>query len=152
MKFCSFCLFSGERLAALAVEDMDNVVTEGEVDGLAVTVAELVVFGQVDGGDDEDDVLAAGVDVQVDGGAHHLGDVHGGADEVGHAAVAEHDVLGAHAEYDGAGLGAVGAQARLLLLGDGELGAVEVDGVLVAGLFELGTPQMNFFDGILRQM
>ena len=66
MKFCSFCLFSGERLAALAVEDMDNVVTEGEVDGLAVAVAELVVLGQVDGGDDEDDVLAAGVDVQVD--------------------------------------------------------------------------------------
>ena len=49
MKFCSFCLFSGERLAALAVEDMDNVVTEGEVDGLAVAVAELVVLGQVDG-------------------------------------------------------------------------------------------------------
>ena len=57
--------------------------------------------------------------------------------------VAEHDVLRAHAEHDGAGLGAMLLQAGLLLLGDAELGAVKDDGVLVAGLFELGVEEVH---------
>ena len=39
-----------------------------------------MVAGQVHGGHDDDHVLAAGVGVEMDLAAHHLGHVHGGGD------------------------------------------------------------------------
>ena len=66
--------------------------TEGDVDLITIVEAVLVLVGQIDGGQDDDGILAVDVDVHMDGAAHQLGDVHAGVNGMGRRGIAEDDV------------------------------------------------------------
>ena len=91
-------------------------------------VADAQGVGVVQGAALDDDGLAAGgAHVDVDVGAHHLGDLNLAAD---HASCGgKRDVLGTHAEDDGLWGDLRRAQRLLLRLARHELGAVDVDHV-----------------------
>ena len=59
-------------------EDVGRVAREAEADRLT----DVEVLLQILSGNDNDDVLALGVHVQMDGGAHHLGDLDLAGDPV----------------------------------------------------------------------
>ena len=71
---------------------MDDVAAEGEIDVLAD--AEVGIGGALHahGLHDDDGITAAGLQVQVDGAAHHFADIH---DTVDHllALARQHNVL-----------------------------------------------------------
>ena len=61
---------------------------------------------QLRGGNDHNGIAAAGADVEMDGAAHHLADVHSAVDH-GTLITAEDQVLRPDAQSDGAGCRAV---------------------------------------------
>ena len=89
----TFQIFLGipvEKMGHNAVEGKGDRAADGECRGAF----------QLRGGNDHNGIAAAGADVEMDGAAHHLADVHLGLYAVLGAGRAEHDVLGPHAEGD----------------------------------------------------
>ena len=61
-----------EVLLGFLAEHVDHVAAEGDVDLGAEADVVLLLAGQIDGGQDDDGVLAFDVDVHMDGGAHEF--------------------------------------------------------------------------------
>ena len=96
-------------LSGLLIENVGHVAAEDHVD----LAAHGEVGGGAVGGNNDDHVLALGRHMQVHGGAHHLGHVHGALDAIG----AEHQVVRAHAQGHVLLRHVVLGQALLLLVG-----------------------------------
>ena len=84
--------------------------------------------------------MAGGGEVQMHARAHHFRHVHARGDAAG---LCEHDVLRADAERHGAGLHVVAEERGLLILGEVDLLAADLDGVLVAVALELGVEEVH---------
>ena len=90
---------------------MADVACEGEGNGVAVCQCSDFSAGHVHGGNNHDNVTAQSVDVQVDGGTHHFGNVDLAVD----AGLSQLNVLGTDAQNDILCLNVVGSQLSLLL-------------------------------------
>ena len=108
-----------------------------EVEGHVVALAEVAL--QVDGRDDDNDVLALGRQVQVHARAHHFADVNLGLDAI----LADVGVLGTDTEGDRLALHVVLQQARFLVGGELDLIAAELDEELVALAGQLGVEEVH---------
>ena len=122
-------------LVGLLGEDVGDFAVEGEVDD----VADVVVALHLDGGDDDDDVAALGIDMQMHGGAHHLSDLDAGGD----ALVGDIGMFGADAQRDRLALDVVSQQAGFLLGGKLDLDAADLDEVLLVLALELGVKEVH---------
>ena len=114
---------------------MRHIALEREVDGIAHGVVTL----HVDGGDDDNDVLARGGDVQVHGGAHHFAHIDLGGD----AGIADEGMLRTDAERDLLRLDIVRGEARFLLRVKLHLYTAELDKELIALAGELRVEEVH---------
>ena len=124
-------------LLGILAEEVHQLRTERILDGLVAAMD----GGDVDicGRDDDDNVLACGVDMQVQFTAHQLGDIDRGIDAV----VGQMDMNRTDTDDDLAGDVCHGLQGLLLVGGQLEILALHGGDVLVALLRERGVEEVH---------
>ena len=116
-----------EHVSHIAAVDHVDLAAHGEVSGFTV------------GGNNDDNIFALDVDMQMYGGTHQLGHVHAALDTIG----AKHDMVGTHAQRDVLFGHIVGIQTCLLVLGQHHGLTAADNGVLVVLLDEFGVEQVH---------